>query len=160
MTTPQSFGGALAPPRPPMASLHRGQGGPGWARVGQGGPGWAMAPLNISRRCPDFVCIYCVRLGGRVCIYRLAPAVLKAQRRHCTESALDVCMCTTKTVMVNLFLPHLCHARLVMNVVLNTVQCTCCRVEVLSDSVHGDNCQSFGKLQLCAQAHYLTPVTL
>ena len=39
-------------------------------------------PLNISRRCPDFVCIYCVRQGGRVCIYRLAPAVLKAQRRH------------------------------------------------------------------------------
>ena len=67
-----------------------------------------------------------------------------------TESALGVCMCTTKTVTVNLFLPHLCYARLVMNVVLNTVQCTCCRVEVLSDSVHGDNCQSSGKLQLCA----------
>ena len=58
-----------------------------------------------------------------------------------TESVLNL-----GTTKVRCFLLHLCHARLVMSVVLNTVQCTCCCVEVLSDFVHGDNCRSFGIL--------------
>ena len=54
-----------------------------------------------------------------------------------TESVLN--LSTTKTDMVSCFLPHLCRARLVMSVVLYTVQCTCCWVKVLNDSVDGDD---------------------
>ena len=43
---------------------------------------------------------------------------------------------TTKTDVYCLV--HLCHTRLVICVVLSTIQCTCCNVEVLNDSVHGE----------------------